>query len=272
MNTVPPMVEFVPPAPRIAVEHAGAGPFTIFLHGIGGNRTFWREQIAALSSQFHTAAWDMRGYGASDDYEGPGNVRDFASDLARVLDHFKARKANIVGLSLGGIVAMAFCKHYPERVATLTLADSSEGFEGVPDYKKEEFIRQRQKPLLEGKSLKDIAPDITNSLVIKDYAPSSYQRIYDGVLALHKESFLKTISATATVESLEIDRIRVPTHVICGEEDPLTPIATSRALATKTNASAFTVIPRAGHISNVDQPDAFSKAVLEFLLKHRSAA
>jgi 3-oxoadipate enol-lactonase len=269
MDAAQPIVELVPPTPRIAVEHKGTGPFCIFLHGIGGNRTFWREQVTALSSQFHAAAWDTRGYGASDDYEGPGNVRDFAADLRRVLDYFKVKKAHVVGLSMGGIVAMAFCKHYPERIATLTIADTSEGFVGVPESKRAEFMRQRQQPLLEGKSLKDIAPDVAKTLMIENHTESSYQTIYDGVLALHKESFLKTIEAVARVENLEIDKIRVPTHVICGAEDTSTPIATNQALAGKIKGSEFTVVPRAGHISNVDQPEAFSKALMGFLLKYR---
>ena len=80
----------VPGAPRIAVEHIGAGPLAIFLHGIGGNRTNWRDQLPAFSRDFHAVAWDARGYGDSDDYEGPLDFGDFAADLRRVLDHFSA--------------------------------------------------------------------------------------------------------------------------------------------------------------------------------------
>ena len=68
-------------APRIAVEHIGAGPVAIFLHGIGGNRTNWRDQLPAFSRSFHAVAWDARGYGDSDDYEGPLDFGDFAPDL-----------------------------------------------------------------------------------------------------------------------------------------------------------------------------------------------
>jgi 3-oxoadipate enol-lactonase len=145
--------QLVPPAPRIAVDHVGSGPLVICLHGIGGNRTNWRDQLPAFSGRFRAAAWDARGYGESDDYEGPLDFADFSRDLLRVLDFFGARRAHLVGLSMGGQIAMDFCLSYPQRVATLTICDSMPGFRGVfsPEQARE-FIRLRQEPLLAGKT------------------------------------------------------------------------------------------------------------------------
>ena len=120
--TVPERV-MVPGAPRIAVEHIGAGPLAIFLHGIGGNRTNWRDQLPAFSRDFHAVAWDARGYGDSDDYDGPLDFGDFAADLRRVLDHFSAQRAHLIGLSMGGVIGLDFVSRYQDRVATLTLCD-----------------------------------------------------------------------------------------------------------------------------------------------------
>ena len=105
--------ELVLPSPRIAVDHIGSGPLVICLHGIGGNRTNWHDQLRAFSSHFHAAAWDARGYGESDDYEGPLDFADFSRDLLRVLDFFAAQRAHLVGLSMGGLIAMDFCLSYP---------------------------------------------------------------------------------------------------------------------------------------------------------------
>jgi pimeloyl-ACP methyl ester carboxylesterase len=66
------------------VDHVGAGPLVIFLHGIGGNRTNWHDQLAEFGAHFHAVAWDARGYGASDDYDGALDFGDFAVDMARV--------------------------------------------------------------------------------------------------------------------------------------------------------------------------------------------
>jgi 3-oxoadipate enol-lactonase len=113
----------VPGTPQIAIEHVGAGPLAIFLHGIGGNRSNWRDQLGAFAREFHVAAWDARGYGDSDDYEGSLDFGDFADDLLRVLDHFGATRAHLVGLSMGGMIALDFVTRYGDRVATMTLCD-----------------------------------------------------------------------------------------------------------------------------------------------------
>ena len=71
--------------PRIAVDHIGAGPLVVFLHGIGGNRSNWHDQLSEFGRHFHAVAWDARGYGDSDDYDGALDFGDFAIDLARVI-------------------------------------------------------------------------------------------------------------------------------------------------------------------------------------------
>jgi 3-oxoadipate enol-lactonase len=133
----------MPGAPRIAVEHIGAGPLAIFLHGIGGNRTNWRDQLLAFSRDFHVVAWDARGYGDSDDYDGPLDFGDFAADLRRVLDHFSAQRTHLIGLSMGGVIGLDFVSRYQDRVATLTLCDSSPGFGFLSEARRAEFIRLR---------------------------------------------------------------------------------------------------------------------------------
>src|SRR5258706_7511304 len=117
-------VEKIGPAPRIAVQHDGAGELVMFLHGIGGNRDNWDDQLVHYAPHSHAAAWDARGYADSDDYPGELSITDFAGDLRRVLDHFKADKAHIVGLSLGGRVAQRFYFKHPDRVRSLVLADT----------------------------------------------------------------------------------------------------------------------------------------------------
>src|ERR1051325_5453858 len=85
----------IPPAPRLAVEHAGAGALVVFLHGIGGNRrNFLRQVEAVAAAGFHAAAWDARGYGESEDYEGELDFADFSRDLVRVLEYFSVEAAH----------------------------------------------------------------------------------------------------------------------------------------------------------------------------------
>ncbi len=257
--------------PRIAVDHLGTGPLTVFLHGIGGNRTNWHEQLPEFGADFHAVACDARGYGDSDDYDGPLDFGDFAIDLARVIDHFGASRAHLVGLSMGGVIAMDFATRYPARVATLTLCDSLAGFGHLTEAQRGEFIRLRQEPLLAGKEPRDIAPVVARTLLGKSPRLGCYERLVASMTALHKESYIKTITGSVNyARPLELESIAAPTLVVVGDEDTLTPPATSRDLARRIPGARMTVIEGAGYLSNIEQPESFNRAVLGFLLEHRT--
>ena len=148
-------------APRIACDHLGAGALVLFLHGIGGNRTNWTRQLHSVGEHFHAVAWDARGYGDSDDYDGPLDFGDFSDDLLRVLAHFGAATAHLVGLSLGGRIALDFYERHPDRVASLVLCDTFPGFEAsFSPEARDEFIRSRREPLLRGVSPREMAPEV----------------------------------------------------------------------------------------------------------------
>jgi len=136
--------DLIGPPPRLAVDRTGEGPLVVFLHGIGGNRTNWRDQVGAFTAHYTAAAWDARGYGASDDYAGPLAFDDFAADLRRVLDHYGVRRAHLVGLSMGGRIAMRFYFLHPPRVATLTLCDTHRGFASLTAEQRTEYVRLRR--------------------------------------------------------------------------------------------------------------------------------
>ena len=265
--------DHVPGAPRIAIDHLGNGPLVLFMHGIGGNRTNWHDQLPVFPARFHAASWDARGYGASDDYPGPLDFADFSRDLLRVLDHLNAARAHLVGLSMGGLIAFDFHASYPDRVATLTICDSMPGMTGLTEESRREFIRIRQEPLLNGKEPRDIAPIVAKTLVGKSAKPGSFERLVASMSALHKDSYIKTIAATTNYSrKLELENIRVPTHIVVGDEDTLTPPALSSSMASRIPGARLTIIKGAGHLSNIDQPEAFNRATLAFLLEHRERA
>ena len=114
--------------PSIALEYAGSGEAVIMLHGIGGNRTNWWNQIDFLKHQYLAIAWDARGYGDSDDYNGNLIFEDFSEDLASILSNFELESAHIIGLSMGGRIAMQFAAKYPHKVKSLALVDTTSGF------------------------------------------------------------------------------------------------------------------------------------------------
>jgi 3-oxoadipate enol-lactonase len=256
----------IEPFPRIAVDVEGEGPVLVFLHGIGGNRGNWRDQLPVFAGEFTAIAWDARGYGGSDDYDGPLDFADFSGDLLRVLDHFKAERAHLCGLSMGGRIAMDFHDRNPKRVASLTLCDTQPGLAQMSPEKRREFIRLRQEPLRAGKKPADIAPGVARSLVGPRAVPGAFERLVDSMAALHAASYLKTIEGSFLYERApDLEGIRVPTHIVVGADDRLTPPELARAMARRIAGARLTIIPDSGHLANLEQPQRFNAAVLGFL-------
>lgn len=254
------------PDPCIAVEHGGCGELVVLLHGIGGNRRNWRDTMPALAERFHVAAWDARGWGDSDDYDGPLSFEAMSGDLVRVLDHFGAAKAHIVGLSMGGKLAMHFVRLHPERVASLTLCDASRRRRAADPQRLAEFVRSRQQPLLEGKEPRDIAGPVARSLVSPSAQPGALEQLIDSMERLHKAMYLKAIELLAYApDPAGLDEVDAPALVIVGADDTLTPIADAEDLAGTIPGARLAVIPNAGHLSNIEQPEAFNHALLTFL-------
>jgi len=264
----------VPGKPRLAYDHAGDGPVVVLMHGIGGNRTNWRDQLSVLAGQFHAVAWDARGYGLSDDYEGPLDFGDFSTDLKRLLDHLGAGAAHICGLSMGGRIAQDFYSKFPKRVATLILCDTFASFDA--NFKPEEraeFIRTRKEPLVQGKEPRDIAPGVAKSLLGRKSLHGAYERFVESMSALRKESYIKAIEATTMYDKVAaLSAIRVPTLLIYGGDDRLTPPKIGQEMASKIPGAKMVIIQNAGHLPNIEKPDEFSAVVLDFLAEHRDRA
>lgn len=250
--------------PDIAVDVAGNGPLLVFLHGVGGGRQNWTDQVAHFSGRFTAVAWDARGYGDSDD--APDRVfTEFADDLARVIGHFGG-PAHLVGLSMGGRIALDCWRRYPELVASLTLADTSAGAPPSPE-KLEAFMALRRKPLLEdGKTPADIAPGIVDSIAGPQISHAARARLIDSHAALRPLSYLDTLAAvTRFTDFPPFDSITVPTLVIVGKHDRVATPDYAASMAAAIPGARLHVIADAGHVSNIEAPAAFNAALDEFL-------
>lgn len=258
------------PAPHIAVTWQGAGPLVVFLHGMGGNRSNWRAQLPVFGGYFTAVAWDARGYGDSDDYDGPLHFADFSADLARVLDYFGAEKAHLVGLSMGGRIALDFYGRCPQRVATLVLADTSVARRGAAKEEQiAEALRVRKRPLLEGKSPRDIAPEMAQRLAGPNVTLEQYQKIVASLAALRKESYLKTLESVVRYDGFPpFSSITVPCLVLAGAADAIATPPVVAAMAASIPGATLVVLDNAGHLSNIENPAAFNDAVLAFLRHH----
>jgi 3-oxoadipate enol-lactonase len=243
------------------------------MHGIGGNRSNWRANLPAFAPHFACAALDARGYGDSDDYEAALVFDDFVDDLLRVQDHFGVGRAHLVGLSMGGRIAMRCALLHPERVATLTLLDTHEGFEAFSPQQRQAFVDSRRAPLLAGKQPRDIAEPVARTLVSPYAKPEHLQQLIDSIAALHKESYIKSLEATVEQVTLgDISKIVAPAHFVVGSEDKLTPVAMHHEMAAKLSGAPVTVLAGAGHLSNIEAADAFNAAALAWLLPRAGLA
>ena len=257
--------------PAIAIDHAGEGELLVLMHGIGGNRTNWTEQVEVFSGHFHTVSWDARGYGKSDDYDGPLDFSEFARDLKALLDHFGVEKAHLCGLSMGGRIAQDFYLQFPERVSTLTLVATFAGFRNFSSDERQRFINLRKKPLVdEGKEPKDIAPVVAKTLIGPAASEDKFQRLVESMEMLHKDSYVKTIEASTMYDrALELETVAVPTCLVFGEHDSLTTPGTGKAMAERIMGSEFHIVPRSGHLINIEEPEIFNRIVLDFLTRHK---
>ncbi len=258
--------QFVPGEPALAIDRQGEGQAILFLHGIGGNRTNWRQQVAEFSRDHLAAAWDLRGYGDSADYKGPMTFEEIRSDLDRTLDFLGAESAILVGLSLGGRMALDFAAERPERVHRLVLADTSAGSEDMNSEEKiQEFLDQRLKPLRQGLTPADTAARLRDRLAGPNASETAREEIRQSLAAQRTQSYAKTLEGAVRHQAFEPEKVQAPTLVLTGEHDVMAPPAVASALADSIRGARFEVIPDAGHLSNIEQPDRFNAAIRNFL-------
>lgn len=262
---------FVPGKPRIALDQQGSGEVLLFVHGIGGNRTNWREQLEFFAPRFRAVAIDVRGWGLSEDYEGPLDFDDVTADIVRLLAQLGAPDCHIVGLSMGGLIAQHVLWRQPHIVRSAVFADTSAGPGEEHDAQWiEEFLRLRKEPLLSGLTPADIAPTVARSLAVPNAPASSTKRLEESIAALHKESYLKALDYVSNYKrKLDHAAVTIPVHVMVGEFDQLTPLKQAQSLAARFGNCAVGVVPAAGHLSNMDNASAFNQQLDAFLASHR---
>lgn len=253
-------------SPRIAYSIKGAGPLVIFLHGVGGNRLNWSRQLDVFANDFTAVAWDARGYGDSADEPPLINFSDFAEDLAALIKFLDVGPAHLVGLSMGGMIALSLFERYPELVGSLVLADTSAGFGSVTDRERDEFLRNRLRPLEDGMSLGDIAEGMLDLLVSPNSSAIARMEVLDSLKRLRELPYRRALEAIVTTDFSEVlNVVTAPTLVIVGEQDIVTPVEKSQKLVEGLPNAELYIIGNCGHLSNIEQPRLFSRKVFGFI-------
>ncbi|MBE9603377.1 alpha/beta fold hydrolase [Acetobacteraceae bacterium H6797] len=236
----------------------------VLLHGIGGNGRLWAPTVAALAHR-RVLAWDMPGYGAS----APLPEMTFpalAEALAGMLDRAGVTKADILGHSIGGMVAQEFNARFPERVASLILLATSAAFGSRDPSFAEDFVRTRLAPLDAGEGMAGVARGVAKVAFGEAPDPAAEPDCIAAMLEVPEASYRQTIACLTTFDRRDaLASIAVPTLLVAGEHDRMSPPKGVARMAEKIAGSRFEVIAKAGHFAHLEQPAAFNAVLTGFL-------
>lgn len=251
---------------QIAYTDTGIGRPVVLLHGYPFNRSLWSEQLIALGNSYRVVVPDLRGFGESDATQSPATMDQMAQDVAQLLDHLQISRAVICGLSMGGYVALAFYKQFPSRVRALVLADTRA--QGDSEEAKQTRAQQAEKALSEG--MAGIADAMLPKLLTPETVskhPDIVKRVRDMMLRTRPEGAAAALHGMAMRDDHTqlLPNISVPTLIIVGAEDAITPLADSEKMDHAIPNSHLAVLDHAGHVSNLERTDQFNDALLEFL-------
>ena len=254
----------------------------LLLHAFPVHRGLWDPQVEAFTGrstgapryadelgvgeELSVLRFDARGFGGSSLPQGPLVMEQIADDAVELMRHLGVERAVVCGLSMGGYAALAMARRHPERLEALVLADTrAEDDTGDARSERGELAarvrREGTEPLagelpekLLGKTSLDRRPKVVERVqaMIREAGPEAVARALEG-MALRPDSrpFLEDVEA--------------PALVVCGEEDELTPVEAAEVLRDGIPGSRMKVLTGAGHLPSLETPDAFDRAVAEFL-------
>lgn len=250
----------------LAYDDVGEGDPLLFVHAFPLNRRMWASQSGALHGEWRCIAADLRGFGESE-LAPPSTMDRYADDLAALLDAVGVTEPVVLsGLSLGGYVAFAFLRRHRERVRALVLADTR------PQADTPEGIAKRQATiaLARERGSAAVADSLTGGLLgpgTHERRPDLVEQVRSTIAATSPEAIVAASEAMmARPDSTDLlGTITVPTLVIVGADDVVTPPAVAEAMHSAIPASRLEVIPNAGHLSNLERPSAFNCVLGDWL-------
>jgi 3-oxoadipate enol-lactonase len=237
-------------------------PSLIFINSLGTDLRIWDKVVERLEGRYHIVRYDKRGHGLSEAPPPPYPLTDHVADLAGLLDHLGIQRTAVVGLSVGGQVAQGLAALHPERVAALVLSDTAHKI-GTRDGWDDRIDLVARKGL--GVLVERIMPLWFTAAFRKPDNPD-----YAGYVAMFTrtpiDGYIGTCASVRDADLTESTRaLRVPTLCIVGEQDGSTPPDLVRSMANLIRNSEFRIIPDAGHIPCVEQPEAVAGLVGGFL-------
>lgn len=249
---------------QLAYDENGSGQPLVLLHGYPFNRSLWSEQVAALADTYRVITPDLRGHGESS--VAPATINQMAQDVAALMDSLGVGQAMIGGLSMGGYVALAFYRQFSERVKALVLADTRA--QADTDEGKQVRAAQVKTILSEGMSpiVDAMLPKLLHPETVSK-RPEIVKRLREMMQRTRPEGAAAALEAMASRDdqTAMLSQITVPTLIVVGKEDPITPVQDSEKMYQAIGGARLVVFENASHVSNLERPQEFNHALREFL-------
>ena len=253
---------------RMHYRESGHGQPVLLIHGYPLNSRLWQSQLDGLADVARLVAPDLRGHGDSEAVPGPYSMDLLADDCAALLDGLEIDEPVVVnGLSMGGYIAMAFARRYPERLAglVLTATRAAADLEAGKTGREQAAAQAREQGI----------GSIVENMLPKLLAPGNYQNRPE--LVAEARAIMNNTSLEGVLGDLEgmknrpdstasLANVRVPARIIFGADDQIIPQSEAQEMLSALPDAGLDVIPEAGHLVNLEQPEAYNLLLQEFIL------
>lgn len=250
----------------IGYREAGQGEALVLLHGIGGCADSWKHQFETLAKSYRVIAWDAPGYGTSANLDVDRPIaRDYAARLARLLENLGVASCNLVGHSLGALMAASYARLYPERVRRLVLAAAAVGNGTALDAPLPPSVQSRIDDL-NAQGPAAFAAVRAPRLCADGADPAVVAHVTEMMSRIRPSGYAQACALLAQGDLFaDLPSIAAPTLVVCGAEDRIVPPARCRDVAAELAGHRYIEIAGAGHALYAEAPAAFDTALTAFL-------
>lgn len=252
----------------------GSGPVVLLLHGFPFDKSMWADQVEALTAAgFRTVVPDLRGLGETKATSEISTMDDMARDAAALLDHLGIDRAVVCGLSMGGYAAFEFTHLFPSRVRGLVLA----GTRAPADNENEKAGREQQVQTMLRAGMVPISIATLPKLLAertRAQKPDVVKRVRTMIACSDPRGAAAAQRGMAARRDYtdDLGKINVPTLILVGREDPIRPVSDAEFMHERISSSQLEIIEDAAHMTNMEQPEQFNRAMIDFLVNTVSEA
>jgi|LNFM01.1.fsa_nt_gb 3-oxoadipate enol-lactonase len=244
-------------------EPLSGAPWTVLVHAFPFDRRMWKHVARPLAQRRNVLAPDLRGFGHSSSLPSPRSLDEHADDLARTMDSLSIDRASLVGLSLGGYVALAFAERHPDRLAQIALVDSR----AAADSDAGKQGRKQSMAIVSSQGVSVLYQGLEARLFSKDPLPIATDMMRAIAVSQGRDGVLAALAAMRDrPDRTEVwDALTVATLCVVGRHDVLTPVDEMRALAERAHSGRLIVLENSGHLPCAEAPERLVEALDAFL-------